>query len=110
MTETTVKRWIRIMRAAGETHIGSWRRCEGSGGFQPIHVLGPGADALCRLKPFTGAQCSKRSRRNAKADGRADVAQARRSAKYYAKKAASTPHNWAAALFMPKCTEARHGR
>ena len=108
MTVTTVKRWIRIMRAAGESHIGSWKRCEGSGGFQSIHVLGAGFDAPCRLKPFTGAQYSKRSRRNAKVDGRADIAQARRSAKYYARKAAAAPHDWTAALFLGQ--EVRNGR
>ncbi|MBV8660375.1 MAG: helix-turn-helix domain-containing protein, partial [Burkholderiales bacterium] len=76
MNESTVKRWIRIMRAAGESHIGSWKRSNGSGGFQSVHVLGAGQDAPCCLKSFTVAQCCKRSRRNAKVDGRAEFTQA----------------------------------
>lgn len=108
MNESTVKRWIRLMRAAGESHIGSWKRSNHQGAFQSVHVIGQGDDAPCRLKPWTMAQCCKRSRRNAKADGRAEFTQARRSAKYYAKKAAAAPHDWAAALFLGR--EVRHGR
>ena len=110
LTESTVKRWIFIMRAAGESHIGSWKRSEGPGGFQSIHVAGPGADAVCKLKRRTCAQYSKRSRKAAKADGRMEIAQARRSAKYYANKAATQPHDWTAALFIGKSTNSKGGK
>lgn len=110
MTESTVKRWICIMRAAGESHIGSWKRSVGPGQFQSIHVLGPGDDAACKLRPFTVAECSKRARRAGRINGNADAIQARRSAKYYAKKAASAAHDWAAALFMAPHKGARHGQ
>lgn len=109
MTETTVKRWIRILRAAGESHIAKWKRSIGSGAFQSVHVLGAGQDARCYLQPYTTAQLSKRSRRAGKVDGRAEATQARRSAKYYAKKAARTPHDWAAMLFVAPRREVSRG-
>lgn len=99
LTESTVKRWIRLMREAGECHIGSWKRSTGSGAFQSVHMLGPGKDARCRLKARTGAQYSVKYRENMKKDGRIDLSSARRSARYWADKATQQPHDWASLLF-----------
>lgn len=98
MTKSTVKRWITLMREAGECHIDRWIRPDGPGGFMPVHIIGEGKDARCHLKAFSGAHYSKKSRRKAKEEGKAEFTQARRSAQYYAKKATAKPHDWLHAL------------
>jgi hypothetical protein len=52
----TVARWVRRMRKTGECRIVDWRRPNRTGNFVPVYGAGPGADAVCTLKPLTNSE------------------------------------------------------
>lgn len=94
LSQSTIKKWLAVIRADGASHIGKWIRTEGRGGsFRPVHVLGPGRDARCNLKRMDGAECSRRYRKalakaSKEGDPRLDRRRAVASAKWFARKAA----------------------
>lgn len=86
----TVENWLRVLRAEGQAHIGSWKRTEGRGGkYQPVFVAGPGQDAKCNLKRLPSETYQRRYKKRALEDGRYDQALARKRAQYHAERAAA---------------------
>lgn len=49
----TVERWLVKLRAADGSHIVDWLPPNGSGNFIPVHGVGPGPDAPCKLRAMT---------------------------------------------------------
>lgn len=96
VSKNSVWRWVQELHAAGECHIGAWRR-PARGKYMPVYVAGPGKDKPCPFKPLTEAQKSKRHRRKARADGRWDERLAKMRARYWADRAQPDP--LVAALF-----------
>ncbi len=89
MTEGTCKRWIRILREEGLSHITDWKRATGTrGGFRPVHAPGAGTDAANPLQPLTSAETCKRYRDKIKLDrDRNDRHKAKSLARQFARKA-----------------------
>lgn len=85
---STVVRWLRIMRDAGECHIGGWERTSGTGGpIKAVYVLGPGKDAKCTLKRLSTATYSARHRAKTRKDGRREHVLAKNRSDYWADRA-----------------------
>lgn len=58
------------MRKDGLCHVGSYRRCRGTGGgYQPVLVAGPGQDAQCKLKALDEKTYQRRFRAKEKGSG-----------------------------------------
>lgn len=98
---STVVRWIRIMRDAGECHIIGWRRTKGTGGaIKAVYAAGPGVDARCRLKRLPGALYNKRHRAKVAEDPERDIARlAKKKADYWTRRAKLQGDPLVSALF-----------
>lgn len=94
--ESTIRRWLKRFRAAGQACISGWKR--NAGAITAIYSAGMGPDAPCRLKPKTGAQYCKEWRKRARQSGDLDFVYARRNALERAKTAAKRPNTWLSAL------------
>lgn len=107
VSESTCRKWIRHLRAAGQSHISKWTRT--SGAPRATHSAGPGRDAK-KPRALTMAEYCRRSRRLADIEGRGDVIRARRIARRVAARAASVPNTWLSALFgAASAREVSHG-
>lgn len=97
---STVVRWLRIMRDAGECHIGSWKRTIGTGGaLKAVYVRGPGADAPMP-KRLGDAEYSERYRIKCMNDPeKRRLRLTQRSNYYWSKKAATQGDPLINALF-----------
>lgn len=87
LADSTVRRWLRIMRADNECHIKGWRRSTGTrGAFKAVYAMGPGKDAA-KIKPEGTAVYSRRYRKNTKHGEAGDRRRAYGEAVYFSKKA-----------------------
>lgn len=99
MTESTVKRWIRILHAAGEIYISGWQPHPRAGAHMAVYSIGNLPDAKCKLKTLTKRQIRLRYEAKAKEDGRYDVLRAHWRSRYWERKAAAVGDPMVAALF-----------
>lgn len=81
----TVCRWIKDIRAAGESHIGGWVRTGGKWGA--IHHPGPGEDKPAP-RPKTKKARDRKRRRKDRETGRIDLIRAQQRKRYWDKKGA----------------------
>lgn len=72
--QATVSRWLSDLKAAGEIHVGGWRRAKVGGPFAAFWKPGPGTDVPCNLQPLTSAQRSERRHNRRKKQEAADRA------------------------------------
>lgn len=70
--QATVSRWLSDLKAAGEIHVGGWRRSRHGGPFAARWVVGPGKDAPCKLNPLSPSErnVKRRSREALERDDR----------------------------------------
>lgn len=92
LAESTVKRWIKVMRAEGKVFISAWRRCIGNPGhggqFMPRFAVGENRkDRPCPFKASTSTETSTRHREKAKKTGEWAHMLARSNARKWARKA-----------------------
>jgi hypothetical protein len=89
LSKSTIKRWVKFLRAENRCYVGKWVRCVGSGGFMPYFEIGEGVDAVCKLRPYTPSQQGHRYRRKRSKDPELAIADRNKaSAKYWPRKAA----------------------
>lgn len=99
ISRSSVFRWLRDLHAAGEVHVGDWRRGVNGGVVARVYHAGPGTDVRCRIKRYTEAEKSKRYRKRALQTGVWARRLARQRAKYWAERALVRRDPLAAALF-----------
>jgi hypothetical protein len=95
--ESTIRRWLHRMRAAGTCHISGWERNCAS--ITAIYSAGPGPDVPCNLRRKTSAQYSKEWRKRARKSGELQFIYDRKNARARAQTAARRPNTWESALF-----------
>lgn len=96
----TAKRWLKELRAAGECHVGKWKRSlNTSGHYQPIWVAGVGQDARCTLKPLTLTEQSRRYRKKHKNDEKGDRMRQRDRTRHFTERALTVGDPLVRALF-----------
>lgn len=103
LPKSTVKRWIKIMRAERVVYVSRWLRSEGmpgrGGQFMPHFVAGSRDDVPCKLKAYTSAETSTTFRKKVRADGRIAELRARNNSKKVANRSAKRCDPLVAALF-----------
>lgn len=82
----TIKRAIAELRQMGWIHVGSWKRSENGGGFQPVFRAGQGKDRPCALEAIPNADSKRRSIEKARKEGRWDFMLAARRTRTKVKK------------------------
>ncbi len=98
---TTVVRWLKIMHTGHprEIYVSGWERTKGKGGpIKRVYSVGNQEDVKCRLKAQNQATYSARYRKKIRDTEQADLTKAKARAERWAKKAATKPQSWIAAL------------
>lgn len=67
LPQTSVLRAVKVLHAAGNCHIGAWKRSD-RGSPAAIYRAGPGVDVVCRLKNFTQHEKDRRHQRKMRTD------------------------------------------
>jgi hypothetical protein len=86
--DSTVVRWLRVLRAERGCHIRRWERCVGRGSLIPVYASGPGEDAP-NPGPEGQAVYSKRYRESIRGTERWDRVLASKRANWHADQAAA---------------------
>lgn len=100
INHTTVVKVVREMHRSTTIHVGKWRPHPVHGPSMAVYYAGPGEDAKDELPRLTRKQISDRYEKRLKGTEGYHKRKARHRNRYWTEKAAATPKNWAAALFI----------
>ena len=79
--KSTVQTWLRKLKDCGWTHIGKWKRDDDHGLPVPVMYGGQGRNAICRLKPLTQTELTRRYKNRLRERGEFERWQAGHTAK-----------------------------